>query len=246
MTDARLPERWLNDRRVIRLTDGAFRTFVTSLVWSVANRTDGVIDPDDLDLVHGASRDKVPELVAAGLYEPAGSVHLIVDFAATQTSRDELRILENVRRQDREKKARQRARKSEESEHLSPQGVGKVRNVGLDLRRWQSAARVQTQSLLSGSLPARSRLSSRPGQRGLAVPLPAIRRHSARNCHVSTGASAQLKRLVSDFVDPLGELSGLFPDPCGGQEHLSTALRCAGFDCRQQVRGECRCRSGGR
>jgi hypothetical protein len=120
MTDARLPERWLNDRRVIRLTDGAFRTFVTSLVWSVANRTDGVIDPDDLDLVHGASRDKVPELVAAGLYEPAGSVHLIVDFAATQTSRDELRILENVRRQDREKKARQRARKSEESEHLSP------------------------------------------------------------------------------------------------------------------------------
>jgi hypothetical protein len=120
MTDARLPERWLNDRRVIRLSDGAFRTFVTSLVWSVANRTDGVIDPDHLDLVHGASRDKVPELVAAGLYEPAGSVHLIVDFAATQTSRDELRILENVRRQDREKKARQRARKSEESEHLSP------------------------------------------------------------------------------------------------------------------------------
>jgi hypothetical protein len=120
MTDARLPERWLNDRRVVRLSDGAFRTFVTSLVWSVANRTDGVIEGDDLDLVHGASRDKVPELVAAGLYEPAGSVHLIVDFAATQTSRDELLRLENVRRQEREKKARQRARKSEESEHLSP------------------------------------------------------------------------------------------------------------------------------
>jgi hypothetical protein len=113
MTDARLPERWLNDRRVIRLSDGAFRTFVTSLVWSVANRTDGVIEGDDLDLVHGASRDKVPELVAAGLYEPAGSVHLIVDFAATQTSRDQLLQLEHIRRQEREKKARQRARKSE-------------------------------------------------------------------------------------------------------------------------------------
>jgi len=120
MTDARLPERWLNDRRVVRLSDGAFRTFVTSLVWSVANRTDGVIDSDDLDVVHGASRDKVPELVAAGLYEPDGSVHLIVDFAATQTSRDQLLRLENMRRQEREKKARQRARKSEESEHLSP------------------------------------------------------------------------------------------------------------------------------
>jgi hypothetical protein len=113
MTDARLPERWLNDRRVVRLSDGAFRTFVTSLVWSVANRTDGVIEGDDLDLVHGASRDKVPELVAAGLYEPAGSVHLIVDFAATQTSRDQLLQLEHIRRQEREKKARQRARKSE-------------------------------------------------------------------------------------------------------------------------------------
>jgi hypothetical protein len=113
MTDARLPERWLNDRRVVRLSDGAFRTFVTSLVWSVANRTDGVIDSDDLDLVHGASCGKVPELVAAGLYEPQGSVHRIVDFAATQTSRDELLILEDNRRQQREKKARQRARKSE-------------------------------------------------------------------------------------------------------------------------------------
>jgi len=43
-----------------------------------------------------------------------------------------------------------------------PQGVGEVRNVGLDLRRWQSAARVRVQSLLSGSLPARSLLL--PGQ----------------------------------------------------------------------------------
>src|SRR3954447_11657221 len=86
---------------------------------------------------------------------------------------------------------------------VHPQGVGKVRNVGLDLRRWQSTVRVRAESLLSGSLPARSRLSSRPGQRGLAVPLPAIPRHSARDCHVSTGASAQLRRLISDFADPL-------------------------------------------
>src|SRR4051812_11032752 len=50
-------------------------------------------------------------------------------------------------------------------------------------------------------LPARS---ARPGG-----PLPAIRRHSARNCHASTGASAQLKRLVSDFADPLCYVRGV-------------------------------------
>src|SRR4051794_18680944 len=95
MTDARLPERWLNDRRIVRLTDGAFRTFTTSLLWSVANRTDGVIDTDDLDLVHGASSRHVPELVTAGLYAPPGAVHLIADFSATPTSRGELLLFGN-------------------------------------------------------------------------------------------------------------------------------------------------------
>src|SRR4051794_41757039 len=83
------------------------------------------------------------------------------------------------------------------------QGVGKVRNVGLDLRRWQSTAQVPAQSLLSGSCLRGHCACPRPGQRGLTVPLPAIRRHSARDSHVSTGASAQLRRLISDFADPL-------------------------------------------
>jgi hypothetical protein len=39
MTDARFPERWLNDRRLLRLSDAAFRLFVISLTWSVSNRT---------------------------------------------------------------------------------------------------------------------------------------------------------------------------------------------------------------
>ena len=43
MTDARFPERWLNDRRVLRLPDDAFRLFVLSLAWSVANQADGRI-----------------------------------------------------------------------------------------------------------------------------------------------------------------------------------------------------------
>jgi hypothetical protein len=43
VTDARFPERWLNDRRV--------RLFVISLTWSVSNRTDGDLYDDDLLLI---------------------------------------------------------------------------------------------------------------------------------------------------------------------------------------------------
>ena len=40
MTDARLPERWLNDRRLQRHSADHYRAFVNALLWSVANRTD--------------------------------------------------------------------------------------------------------------------------------------------------------------------------------------------------------------
>ncbi|GAB4082092.1 hypothetical protein G3R41_08770 [Modestobacter muralis] len=123
MTDARFPERWLNDKRVVRLNDSAFRTFVTTLAWSVSNRTDGVIELDDLDLIHGADPAAAQALFAAGLWSPVpgdrpGDGHQgtspsrvrIEVFAETQTSSHELEVLENVRRRDREKKARQRAK----------------------------------------------------------------------------------------------------------------------------------------
>lgn len=60
MTDARFPERWLNDRRVMRLSPDAFRTFVIALTWSVANRTDGVITDDDMPFLPGVSPRDVP------------------------------------------------------------------------------------------------------------------------------------------------------------------------------------------
>jgi len=45
-TDARVPDRWLSDRRLQRLSDAHFRAFITSLVWSVSNRTKRVIEPE--------------------------------------------------------------------------------------------------------------------------------------------------------------------------------------------------------
>ncbi len=127
MTDARFPERWLNDKRVVRLSDAAFRTFVTTLAWSVSNRTDGLVELGDLDLIHGADRSCAGDLLASGLWRrvpgdsprdvspPVSPSVRITVFEETQTSADELEVLDNARRREREKKARQRARKAETS-----------------------------------------------------------------------------------------------------------------------------------
>lgn len=109
MTDCRLPERWLVDRRLLKLSDSAHRTFITALLWSVSNRTDGRFEVEDLELMPRARPADVVELLAAGLLARDGSQLVLPDFPLTQTSRSELEVLENVRRRDREKKARKRA-----------------------------------------------------------------------------------------------------------------------------------------
>lgn len=103
MTDARFPERWLNDRRVLRLSDVDFRTFVTTLVWSVANRTDGRLEPDDLALLPGA-RDAAPRLTQAGLWETTNGTVTIIDYDDTQTSSEQFDAIDERRRRDRERK----------------------------------------------------------------------------------------------------------------------------------------------
>jgi hypothetical protein len=110
VTDARFPERWLNDARLQRVTPGAYRLFGNGLMWAVANRTDGHVPGWALGMIpHGFEAD-ANELAAAGLWaghETDGWI--IADFEATQTSRTELEVLDNARRRDREKKRRQRA-----------------------------------------------------------------------------------------------------------------------------------------
>ncbi len=113
MTDARMPERWLLDRRLNRASDPAHRTFINVLLYAVANRTDGVVDLADLELIPRARSECVPELARLGLVTVDGDQLTLVDWNATQTSRSELEVLENNRRRDREKKARQRAEKGD-------------------------------------------------------------------------------------------------------------------------------------
>jgi hypothetical protein len=128
VTDARFPERWLSDRRILLLSPEAFRLFVMSLAWSVSNRTDGVLYDDDLPLVPGIPRsvaaaysddglpvvplqppDPVQRLAKAGLWRRVRDYWLIAVFEETQTTRDQLEAAADARRADRDRKRRARS-----------------------------------------------------------------------------------------------------------------------------------------
>ena len=111
MSDLRFPGRWLNDRRIMTLTGDDFKAFVTAGTWMVENRTDGYITPDDLDFIPRFNRTSVAHLVKAGLWTEDGDGWVMNEFIGTQTSKAEFDVLDNARRRDREKKARQRAAK---------------------------------------------------------------------------------------------------------------------------------------
>lgn len=111
MADARLPERYLIDRRVLRLTDPERSSLFMATVWSVSNRTDGRIERADLPLIPTFTPKVIPALVAAGLWQPDGpDAWLITDYQRDQTSRHDFEVLEAARRREREKKQRQRAK----------------------------------------------------------------------------------------------------------------------------------------
>jgi hypothetical protein len=113
VTDARFPERWLNDRRILRLPDSAFRLFVMALAWSAANRTDGVLYDDDLALIQGADPGAAGDLVKAGLWARAADYWAVTVFEGTQTTSADLEHLDRQRRMARDRKRRERARKAD-------------------------------------------------------------------------------------------------------------------------------------
>lgn len=109
MTDARMPETYLLDRRINRLTDSEFRAFVTATIWAVANRTDGTITPEDLPLIPRFAESASAALVDAGLWVTADAGWMIADFELTQTTSEQLAAAEQARAKARDKKRRQRA-----------------------------------------------------------------------------------------------------------------------------------------
>ncbi|PZF61883.1 hypothetical protein DEJ33_15735 [Curtobacterium sp. MCPF17_047] len=111
MTDARFPERYLSDRRVLKLKPDVFRGWVLTTAWSVSNRTDGYVAQDDLPLLPFMPQNGPATLVSLDLWAAVEGGWLISDFEQTQTSKHDLEVLDNMRRAQRQKKARQRAAK---------------------------------------------------------------------------------------------------------------------------------------
>lgn len=121
MVDARLPDRYLVDRHVLRLTNSQRSSYFMATLWAVANRTDGRVERLDLPLIPTFAPDSIEALVSAGLWTTASEdTWHITDYLQTQTSRSELETLENIRRADREKKRRQREARSNSSPGSSP------------------------------------------------------------------------------------------------------------------------------
>lgn len=121
VTDARLPERLLSDRRLLRLSDRAHRLYVHGLLWAVANRTDGHLDVTDLTFMSAVDPAAAGEVVASGLWSdaPAGGYD-IAEFATTQTTAAELAQLDRIRARDRERKARTRAERRAAADECPP------------------------------------------------------------------------------------------------------------------------------
>ncbi|MDR6868157.1 hypothetical protein J2Y69_002768 [Microbacterium resistens] len=111
MADARIPEQYLTDKRVLRLTDAERSSYFMALTWSVSNRSDGRIERADLPLIPTFSSKAIPGLVRWECWRTDGKeAWIIVDYARWQTTRSEFEVLDNARRREREKKARQRAK----------------------------------------------------------------------------------------------------------------------------------------
>jgi hypothetical protein len=164
VTNANLPERWLNDLRFRRdqLSDAAYRGYMNALMWSVANRTDGVIRPQDLKYIPDFDHGVIRGLVNDDLWQPRGPNRgwLIADFATTQTSRD---LVEKYERE----KALDRARKARKAKEAAAEKLAKLAalNTGAELCEQDFSG-----GNSAGSFPAESpsteQTKLRPGHEG--------------------------------------------------------------------------------
>jgi hypothetical protein len=122
MTNSNYPERWMNDRRIVRLSDRDHRAFVLAMTWCVANRTDGLIAADDLELLpKPVDGETLERLTEAGLVRetltPLGEVVWeMVDYMTTQTSRVKLQTYDVKSRAKNLKQNAQRAAARQEAE----------------------------------------------------------------------------------------------------------------------------------
>lgn len=86
MTWVRLDDCFPDHRKVEGLSDGAFRVIVSALCYANRNETDGSLNARDLAKI-GATKKRVDELLAAGLFERDASGIRIHDYHDYQPSK---------------------------------------------------------------------------------------------------------------------------------------------------------------
>ncbi|MBT2535886.1 hypothetical protein [Arthrobacter sp. ISL-69] len=161
MTDARFPDRWLSDRRFRRLSDGEYRSYSQALMWAVLNRTDGDVPAKDLAIIPDFVPDHAGRLVEVELWAPAGAGWLILDFGATQTSKEQLDGLDARKRQDadRQKAKRDRDKRAASSpgHHVKESRDGHVTESRDDIGQGQGQGQ-PLQEEEAGALPESSNI----------------------------------------------------------------------------------------
>lgn len=163
VVDARFPERWLNDKRIVRLSGDAFKLWGLAILYSVANRQEGFLNEGDLRYIHDVDVSRVFELEKAGLWSREGGGWWMAEYEDTQTSLAELDAAANARRAAREKKARQRARTKQDGDpNLMSPGTSQARTG-------QARTGVEGEELLQQQTPNKAGRPTTPVGAGFDV-----------------------------------------------------------------------------
>ncbi|CDZ92349.1 hypothetical protein QM787_04350 [Rhodococcus ruber] len=149
MTDARLPERLLNDYRVNSLAAEVWRSYTHSLMFAVSNRTDGHLTRAHLPMIPMFRPGDENILVQSGLWIDQGEGWWIDRFDLDQTTKIQLEAVDRKRVMDRERKRREREREKTRAERENVCGLPD-RTVTRDVQRDNTVA------MSPGNLPPRN------------------------------------------------------------------------------------------
>lgn len=85
-------------KRIMPLSDGAFRLYVTAICWCASNETDGFLPQPIAHKLSNKARAK--ELVGAGLFIEHGTDYEIKDYLEHQLSRRTIDLYRTARSSD--------------------------------------------------------------------------------------------------------------------------------------------------
>lgn len=124
MPSADLRSEWLYSSKLLRLTPVQRWSFVAALMWSVGEETDGFIGHDDVDLIPGFERTAIQPLLEQRLLaETVGGWYVCPNGESFEKSQTTKKQLEQMRQNNRERKARSRAKKANDVTVSVTEGV---------------------------------------------------------------------------------------------------------------------------